>query len=186
MLLFIYIGVISENNLNSSIMKKVVLTLVAAVSVLTINAQRYMYAKGVYIDSTEELGSFDNPYIVDMYLDADPYVWFYQEEWNEGIRTGKGMYGLKEDMIEYAYNLINEIGGGIYDYDKIETEYRIEWDIIEENGAHYSMVLELFEETAQLYIDEYSQEEHLYTIKRFKKHYIKIYGKEKVEEWLAY
>jgi hypothetical protein len=185
MLLFIYIGVISENNLNSSIMKKVVLTLVAAVSVLTMNAQRYMYAKGVYIDSTEELGSFDNPYIVDMYLDADPYVWFYQEEWNEGIRTGKGMYGLKEDMIEYAYNLIHEIGGGIYDYDKIETEYRIDWDIITDSGDHYFMVLELFEETAQLYIDELSYDENIDQLKYLKSHYIKLYGKDKVNEWLG-
>lgn len=186
MLLFIYIGVISENNLKSSIMKKVVLTLVAAVSVLTMNAQRYMYAKGVYIDSTEELGSFDNPYIVDSYKDADPYVWIYQENWNRHLRLGKCMYGMKDEMKEYAESLIKEIGKGIHDYDRIETEYRIEWDVIEDNGAHYSMVLEMAVETAQLYINEYSQEEHIDILNSFKKHYIKLYGKEKVEEWLAY
>jgi hypothetical protein len=109
MLLFIYIGVISKNNLKSNIMKKVVLTLGLAFTTVIANAQREFYAPGVYIDSTEELGSFENPYIVDMYLDAEPYVWFYQEGWNEGIRTGKGMYGLKEDMIEYAENIIKEI-----------------------------------------------------------------------------
>lgn len=164
-------------------MKKLVLTLAAAVSVLTMNAQRYMYAKGVYIDSTEELGSFENPYIVDSMLQSEPYVWFYNE--NDAIRYGKGMYGMKEDMIDYAYDIVNEIGQGKYDYDKIETEYRIEWEVIEDNGYHYNITLLLFENTAQLYIDEYSQEEHVNTLNAFKKHYIKIYGKELVDKWLG-
>jgi hypothetical protein len=186
MLLFIYIGVIGKNNLNSSIMKKVVLTLALAVIGLTTNAQREFYAAGVYIDTTEELGSFDNPYIVDSYKDADPYVWFYQENWNRHLRLGKCMYGMKHDMKDYAEGLIKEIGKGIYDYDKIETEYRIEWDVIEENGAHYSMVLEMATETAELYINELSQEEHIAVLEYGKVHYIHVYGKKKYDEWLAY
>ena len=166
-------------------MKKVVLTLGLAFTTVIANAQREFYAPGVYIDSTEELGSFENPYIVDMYLDAEPYVWFYQEGWNEGIRTGKGMYGLKEDMIEYAENIIKEIGGGIYDYDRIETEYRIDWDIVTDNGEHYFMVLEMATETAQLYVDELSYDENIDQLKYLKSHYIKLYGKEKVNEWLG-
>lgn len=164
-------------------MKKVVLTLVSAVSVLTMNAQRYMHDKGVYIDSTEELGSFENPYLVDSMLQSEPYIWFYNR--NQSIRYGKGMYGLKEDMIEYAYNLINEIGGGKYNYDERGSEYRTEWDVIEENGSHYSMILLLFQETAQLYINEYSQEEHIDMLKTWKYYYKKTYGKEKYNEWLG-
>jgi hypothetical protein len=186
MLLFIYIGVIGKNNLNSSIMKRVVLTLALAVIGLTTNAQRDLYAPGVYIDTTEEKGSFDNPYIVDSYKDADPYVWFYQENWNRHLRLGKCMYGMKHDMKDYAEGLIKEIGKGIYDYDKIETEYRIEWDVIEENGAHYTITLEMATETAELYINELSQEEHINVLKLFKKQYIKEYGEELVEKWLAY
>lgn len=186
MLLFIYIGVISENKLNSSIMKKVVLTLALAVIGLTTNAQREFYAPGVYIDTTAEKGSFDNPYIVDMYLDSEPYVWFYQEDWNEHLRLGKGMYGLKEDIVAYAEELVREIGGGFYEYERKETEYRIHWEVVEENGAHYTITVEMAKETAQLYVDEYSQEEHIEAIKLCKKHYINIYGKDLVEKWLEY
>jgi hypothetical protein len=186
MLLFIYIGVISENNLNSSIMKKVVLTLALAVIGLTTNAQREFYAAGVYIDTTEEKGSFDNPYIVDKYLDSDPYVWFYQENYNRHLRYGKGMYGLKEDIIAYAEQLIVDIGGGFYDYDRRESDSRIDWEVIEENGAHYTIIVEIGQEIAYIYVDELSQEEHIAALKYAKKLYIKEYGEELVEKWLAY
>jgi hypothetical protein len=186
MLLFIYIRVIGKNNLNSSIMKKIVLTLALAVIGLTTNAQREFYAAGVYIDTTEEKGSFDNPYIVDKYLDSDPYVWFYQENYNRHLRYGKGMYGLKEDIISYAEELIKEIGKGLYEYDKRDNGSRIEWEIIEENGAHYTVTVEIGQEIAYLYVDELSQEEHIEVLKLFKKLYIKEYGEELVEKWLAY
>jgi hypothetical protein len=148
-----------------------------------VKAERFLLVPGVYIDSTEELGSFNNPYLVDSMLQSDPYVWFYNR--NHGVEKGKGMYGLKEDMIEYAYNLINEIGKGIYDYDERGSEYRIEWDIVEDGGDHYSMILLLFENTAQLYINEYSKEEHIDMLKTWKYYYKKTYGKKKYKEWLA-
>lgn len=185
MLLFIYIGVIDKNKLNSSIMKRVVLTLALAVTGLTTNAQRELYAAGVYIDTTQEKGSFDNPYIVDKYLDSDPYVWFYQENWNRHIAYGKGMYGLKEDMILYAEEMILDVGKGLYDYDKVDIGSRIDWDIVEENGAHYFMTLEIKEETAQLYVYELSQEEHIEAIKYKKFHYVNVYGKDQVNKWLG-
>ena len=186
MLLFIYIGVIGKNNLNSSIMKRVVLTLALAVIGLTTNAQRDFYAAGVYIDTTEEKGSFDNPYIVDKYLDSDPYVWFYQENYNRHLRYGKGMYGLKEDIIAYAEQLIVDIGGGFYDYDRRESDSRIDWEVIEDNGAHYTIIVEIGQEIAYIYVDELSQEEHIAALKYAKKLYIKEYGEELVEKWLAY
>lgn len=186
MLLFIYIGVISENKLNSSIMKKVVLTLALVVTGLIANAQREFYEPGVYIDTTQEKGSFDNPYIVDKYTDSDPYVWFYQENWNSHLRYGKGMYGLKEDIIAYAEQLILDIGGGFYDYDRTDNGSSIYWEVIEENGAHYTVTVDIGQEIAQLYIDEYSQEEHIEALKLFKKSYIKEYGEELVEKWLVY
>lgn len=186
MLLFIYIGVIGKNKLNSSIMKRVFLTLALSVTGLTTNAQREFYAAGVYIDTTAEKGSFDNPYIVDKHTDSDPYVWFYQENWNTHLRYGKGMYGLKEDIIAYAEQMIVEIGGGFYDYDRRESDSRIEWEVIEENGAHYTITVEIGEEIAYIYVDEYSQEEHIRALKYAKKLYIKEYGEELVEKWLAY
>lgn len=186
MLLFIYIGVIGKNKLNSSIMKRVVLTLALAVIGLTTKAQREFYAPGVYIDTTEEKGSFDNPYIVDKYLDSDPYVWFFQENWNTHLRYGKGMYGLKEDIIAYAEQLIVDIGGGFYDYDRKDSGSRIDWEVIEENGAHYTVTVEIGQEIAYIYVDELSQEEHISVLKKFKKLYIKEYGEELVEKWLAY
>jgi hypothetical protein len=183
MLLFIYIGVISKNKLNSSIMKKVVLTLALAVTGV-INAQLEYYEQGVYIDTTVEKGSFDNPYIVDDMLDADPYDWFYVDN-DDYTTTEKGMYGMKEDMIEYAYEIINDFGNGKYNYDERGSENITNWDIVTDNGTHYDMHIILFDKTAELYINELSHEEHIERLKLFKYYYKKTYGKEKYKEWLG-
>jgi hypothetical protein len=184
MLLFIYIGVISENKLNSSIMKKIILTLALAVTGV-INAQTMYYEYGIYLDTTAEKGSFDNPYIVDSMLQSEPYVWFYIDN-NQRTSMGKGIYGLKEDIIEYAYNIASDFGDAAYEepsYNDIDC--RKEWDIIEDDGTHYLMILLNLEETSQLYVHQLSHEEHIDQIKYLKKHYIHVYGKEKYKEWLG-
>jgi hypothetical protein len=184
MLLFVYIGVISENKLNSSIMKKIVLALALAVTGV-INAQLEYYEYGVYIDTTAEKGSFDNPYIVDSVLASDPYVWFYIDN-NQRTSMGKGMYGLKEDMIEYAYNTASEFGENAYEEPSYrDVDCRKEWDIIDDDETHYLMILLNFEETSHLYVHQLSHQEHIDQIKHLKKHYIHIFGKEKVDKWLG-
>lgn len=183
MLLFIYIGVIDKNKLNSSIMKKIVLTLALAVTGV-INAQLDLYEQGVYIDTTAEKGSFDNPYIVDSMLDADPYAWFHIDN-DSYVRIYKGMYGMKDEMINYAYEIINDFGNGEYEYDERDNGSRIDWDIVTDNGTHYDMFLEIYDETAQLYVHELSHEEHIERLKTFKYYYKNTYGKEKYKEWLG-
>jgi hypothetical protein len=184
MLLFVYIGVISENKLNSSIMKKIVLALALAVTGV-INAQLEYYEYGVYIDTTAEKGSFDNPYIVDSVLASDPYVWFYIDN-NQRTSMGKGMYGMKEDMIEYAYNIASEFGDDSYEVPSYrDVDCRKEWEIITDDGEHYFMVLLNFEETSHLYVSQLSHEDHVFQVKHLKKHYIRIYGKELVDKWLG-
>ncbi len=65
------------------------------------------------------------------------------------------MYGLKEDIISYAEELIKEIGKGLYNYDRTQTDSRIDWEVIEENGAHYTIIVEIGQEIAYIFFDYY-------------------------------
>lgn len=165
-------------------MKKVVLALALAVTGV-INAQTELYPSGMYIDTTSDIGSFDNPYLVDSMLQSDPYVWFCINNRHNSV-AGKGMYGLKEDMIEYAYNIASEFGDDAYEVPSYrDIDCRKEWEIITDDGDHYFMSLLNFEETSQLYVHQLSHQEHIDQIKYLKKSYIHIFGKEKVDKWLG-
>lgn len=184
MLLFIYIGVISENKLNSSIMKKVVLTLALAVTGL-INAQTHAEL-GISIDTTYEYGSFYYPVIVRDEKYADPYTWVYVDKYKKDY-NGLMIYGWQDDINDYCDSIIEGMGNNpnwkVSEVDGAKTIK--EWEVITEDGYHCLIFLINYDGIGKLYIDELSYEEHINLIESFKKSYIIHYGKEQVNKWLG-
>lgn len=166
-------------------MKKVVLTLVAAVSVLTMNAQTH-YDLDINIDTSYEYGSFYYPVIVKDEKYADPYVWVYVDKEQKEF-YGLMIYGYKEDINLYCDSIIKEMGDNPL-WEVSETKgyvYRKEWEIITEEGFHYLVFLLNYDDIGKLYVHELNSEESKKIIGSSKKYYISLYGKEKVNEWLG-
>jgi hypothetical protein len=162
-------------------MKKVVLTLAAAlVSAVTI-AQTYF---DLEIDETAEKGSFYNPVIVNEESQADPYIWVYIDKANKEFH-GVMIYGYENDINEYFDSITEQLGKPIKIADIDGEVSRKEFELITEDGILYFIYLLSYNGISKLYVHELNSEESIDMIKYLKKDYIKLYGKEQVNKWLG-
>lgn len=165
-------------------MKKVVLTLAAAlVSAVTI-AQAYT---DLEIDTNAEKGSFDNPMIYYTDSESKPYVWYVTEKDNEQGKQ-KTMWGDHEWIDDYIkqlfdfYEVKKEIIINPTDYSTEDLGQK-EWSFIDNEGIYYILYKMKIDEYSEIQLIKYNKKESIETIKYYDFKVKEVYGKEKYKEW---
>jgi hypothetical protein len=170
--------------LKLNIMKKVVLTLAAAlVSAVTI-AQAYT---DLEIDTNAEKGSFDNPMIYYTDSESKPYVWYVTEKDNEQGKQ-KTMWGDHEWIDDYIkqlfdfYEVPQEIINNPDNSSTDELEQLYYW-FVDSDGIFYTMYKMKIDEYSEIQLRKKNKEESIQNIKDWDFLVKEIYGKEKYKEW---
>jgi hypothetical protein len=106
--------------------------------------------------------TFENPTVVANEEDATLMDWFIVGDESDLNYRNIRMNGYKEDIIEYTQTLIEFFGRSYEDPDyKLESaKSYMSWEINNEYGEHYNIVMYTYNEFAEIVVTVYTEEEY--------------------------